>query len=144
MGVRPVDGDMSSVPEQFYELLTERPTYAVLTTMLPDGLPHMSVVWVDYDPESDRILVNTERDRRKERNVRGDPRAGLLAVDPDNWFRWVAVSGEVDAVTTEGAREHIDLLAKRYMGEESYPNPIETERVILELRPDHVTGFEGG
>jgi len=133
---------MSAVPERFHDLLTERPTYAVLTTMLPDGLPHMSVVWIDYDAETDRVLVNTERDRRKEKNVRGDPRAGVLAVDPDTWFRWLAVSGEVDRVTTEGAREHIDALARRYMGEDSYPRPVETERVILELRPDRVHSFD--
>lgn len=132
---------MPSIPEKYHDLLTETATYATVTTMLPDGLPHMTVVWVDYDPEADRVLVNTERGRRKERNVRSDPRAGVLAADPDDWFRWVSVAGEVDEVTTEGAREHIDELARRYTGQDSYTNPIETERVILELRPEHVVTF---
>ena len=129
---------MSSIPEPFRDLLVEKPTFATVTTMLPNGLPHLSLVWVDYDPEADRVLVNTERGRRKERNVRNDPRAGLLAPDPDDHFRWLAVSGEVDRLREEGAREHIDELAGRYTGSDAYGGPIETTRVILELRPDHV------
>jgi len=135
---------MSSIPEPFQDLLAEEPAYAVLTTMLPDGLPHNTVVWVDYDPEADRVLVNTERGRRKERNVRNDPRAGVLAVDPDDWFRWISVSGEVDRLREDGAREHIDALARRYTGAEEYGNPIRTRRVILEIRPEHVVPFGGG
>lgn len=132
---------MSSVPEPFHDLLREKPAYATLTTMLSDGLPHMTVVWVDYDPESDRVLVNTERGRRKERNARNDPRAGVLVIDPDSYFRWISVAGEVDRLRTEGAREHIDELARRYTAEDAYGQPIETERVVLELRPDHVVTF---
>lgn len=62
--------------------------------------------------------------------------------DPDDPYRFLSVTGEVDAVTTEGAREHIDELAMRYMGEEAYPQPIESERVILRIRADDV--FHGG
>lgn len=132
---------MASIPDDFQDILTEKASFATMTTMLPDGLPHMSVVWVDYDPAADRVLVNTERGRRKEKNVREDPRAGVLAPDPESWWRWVSVAGEVDEVTTEGARDHIDELAQRYLGEETYPNPIQTERVILKLRPDRVHTF---
>ena len=130
----------AEIPEAFYDLLTEARTYATFTTMLPDGLPHNTVVWIDYDPDEDRVLVNTERGRRKEKNVRDDPRAGVLAADPESWFRWISVAGEVDAVTTEGAREHIDALSRRYTGED-YRNPIQTERVIVKLRPEHVVTF---
>ena len=133
----------TEIPEAFHGLLTEERTYATLTTMLPDGLPHNTVVWIDYDPEADRILVNTERGRRKEKNVRADPRAGVLAPDPDSWFRWISVAGEVDEVTTEGAREHIDELARRYTGRDAYGRSIRTERVILKLRPEHVVTFGG-
>ena len=131
---------MAGIPESFYDLLTEARTYATFTTMLPDGLPHNTVVWIDYDPDANRVLVNTERGRRKERNVRDDPRAGVLAADPESWFRWISVAGEVDEVTTEGAREHIDALSRRYTGED-YRNPIQTERVIVKLRPEHVVTF---
>ena len=132
---------MASIPESFHALLSEEPSYAVLSTTLPDGLPHLSVVWIDYDPEADRVLVNTERDRRKEKNVRNDPRVGVLVLDPESPYRWVSVSGEVDEVTTEGAREHIDGLARRYTGAETYGNPIQTERVLLSIRPEHVVTF---
>jgi hypothetical protein len=59
-------------------------------------------------------------------------------VDPDNPYRFLSVFGDVDEITTEGAREHIDTLAQRYMGEEVYPNPIQTERVILNVAPERV------
>lgn len=132
---------MSSIPERFHDLLREKRTYATVTTMLPDGLPHLSVVWIDYDPDGDRVLINTELGRRKEKNVRGDPRAGVLAPDPDSWLRWLSVSGEVDEVTEAGAREHIDALARRYTDDESYTRPVRTSRVLLKLRPEHVVTF---
>lgn len=132
----------AEIPESFHDVLTEERTFATVTTMLPDGLPHNSVVWIDYDPGADRVLVNTERGRRKERNVRQDPRAGVLATDPESWLRWISVAGEVDEVTAEGAREHIDELSMRYVGE-AYGNPIRTERVLLKLRPEHVVTFGG-
>jgi len=126
-----------SIPEEFHDLF-EKATFAHVTTMSPDGKPHTTPVWVDYDAEDDRLLVNTERGRRKARNVDADPTVSVSMTDPDNPYRFLSVTGEVDEVTTEGAREHIDALAKRYMGEDEYPNPIETERVILRIRADEV------
>lgn len=128
---------MPSIPEEFHDLF-EKATFAHVTTMSPDGKPHTTPVWVDYDAEDDRLLVNTERGRRKARNVDADPTVSVSMTDPDNPYRFLSVTGEVDEVTTEGAREHIDALAKRYMGEDEYPNPIETERVILRIRADEV------
>lgn len=132
---------MASIPEAYEDLLVEKSTNTILTTLYPDGLPHMSVVWIDYAPDRNRILVNTERGRRKEKNVRQDPRVGLLAPDPDDWYRWLSVAGEVDTVTTDGARDHIDALARRYLGTDTYPNPIENERVIIEIAPERVVTF---
>ncbi|MFB6087175.1 MAG: PPOX class F420-dependent oxidoreductase [Haloarculaceae archaeon] len=129
---------MPSIPEDFQELF-EKKTFAHVGTLLPDGSPHVTPVWVDYDAEADRLLVNTERDRRKEKNVRADPRVAVSIIDPDDPYRMLSVRGEVDRITTEGAREHIDELAERYMGVDEYPNPIQTERVILEIRPDDVS-----
>jgi PPOX class probable F420-dependent enzyme len=129
---------MPSIPEAFQDLFEKR-TFAHVGTLLPNGAPHVTPVWVDYDAEADRLLVNTERGRRKERNVRSDPRVGVSMVDPEDPYRMLSVIGEVDAITTEGAREHIDELARRYMDVEEYPNPIETERVILEIKPEEVT-----
>lgn len=133
---------MSSIPDSFLDVLTEKETYATLATLRADGTPHLTSVWVDYDPEEDRVLVNTERERQKELNVQRDPKVGILAPDPDDPYRWISVGGEVDELTEDGARDHIDELAKRYFGVDDYPNPIETRRVIMKIRPDHVIPFD--
>jgi PPOX class probable F420-dependent enzyme len=132
---------MSTIPGAYHDLF-ERATFAHVTTMLPDGRPHTTPVWVDYDPDGDRLLVNTERHRRKAKNVAEDPSVAVSMTDPDNPYRFLSVTGEVDEVTTEGAREHIDDLAMRYMDEDEYPNPIESERVVLRIRADEV--YSGG
>lgn len=128
---------MADIPETFHDLF-EKATFAHVTTMTPDGAPHTTPVWIDYDDEANRLLVNTERGRRKERNVDADPTIAVSMTDPENPYRFLSVTGEVTEITTDGAREHIDVLAERYMGEDEYPNPIQTERVILRIRPDNV------
>ena len=128
---------MPSIPEAYHDLF-EKPTFAHVTTMRPDGRPHATPVWIDYDAGNDHLLVNTERHRRKAKNVEQDPTVAVSMTDPDNDYRFLSVTGEVDEVTTEGARDHIDALARRYMGEDEYPNPIETERIVLRIRPDDV------
>lgn len=133
---------MASIPSDFHDLF-EKQTFAHLATLLPDGSPHVTPVWVDYDADDNRLLVNTERGRRKEKNARNDPRVAISMTDPDNPYRMLSVTGEVDEITTEDAREHIDEMAQRYMGEEEYPNPIQTERIIISIRPEHVNHFEG-
>lgn len=128
---------MTDVPEGFHDLF-EKATFAHVTTMTPDGRPHATPVWIDYDNEDNRLLVNTERGRRKERNAASDPTVAVSMIDPENPYRFLSVTGEVTEITTDGAREHIDDLTRRYMGEDEYPNPIQTERVILRIRPDEV------
>ena len=127
---------MTSIPEEFHELF-EKETYAHVATMTPEDTPHVTPVWVGYDAEADRLLVNTERDRRKERNLSDDPRVGVSMVDPDNPYRHLSIIGEVDEMTEEGAREHIDELSRRYTGDDYQPE-IQTERVIVKIRPDEV------
>jgi hypothetical protein len=58
--------------------------------------------------------------------------------DPDDPYRYLSVTGEVEEITTDGAREHIDELARRYMDVDEYPNEIQTERIVLRIRPDDV------
>jgi PPOX class probable F420-dependent enzyme len=130
-------GAMTSIPEDFHDLF-EKPTFAHFATYLPNGELHVTPLWIDYDADEDRLLVNTERDRRKEKNVKQDPRVGVSMVDPDNPYRFLSVTGEVDEMTEEGAREHIDELSLRYTGNEEYQNEIVTRRVILKIRPDTV------
>jgi PPOX class probable F420-dependent enzyme len=128
---------MSAIPAEYHDLF-EHPTTAHVVTLFPDGRPHATPVWIDYDLDDDRLLVNTERGRQKARNVERDPTVAVSMTDPDDPYRFLSVTGKVTDVTTEGAREHIDELARRYLGVEEYPNPIETERILLRIRPDDV------
>jgi PPOX class probable F420-dependent enzyme len=130
---------MTKIPPQFHDLFG-KPTFAHFATLLPNGTPHVTPVWVDYDVDSDRVMVNTVRGRRKERNVSHDPRVGLSMVDPDDSYRFCSVWGEVVEATETGAVEHIDRLARRYMDVEEYPNKGQESgaRVILFVEPDGV------
>jgi PPOX class probable F420-dependent enzyme len=127
---------MSSIPEEFHELF-EKETYAHVATMTPEDTPHVTPVWVDYDADADRLLINTERERRKEKNLSNDSRIGVSMVDPDNPYRHLSIIGEVDEMTEEGAREHIDTLSRRYTGDDYQPE-IQTKRVLVKIRPDEV------
>jgi len=127
---------MAGLPQQYHELFDKR-TFAHVGTILPSGAPHITPVWIDYDVDDDRILVNTERGRQKEVNVRENPQVGVSMLDPDDPYRYCSVVGEVTEVTTEGARDHIDELSQRYVGTD-YQNEIRTERVLLRIRPDRV------
>lgn len=127
---------MTSIPEEFHELF-EKETFAHVATMTPEDMPHVTPVWVDYDAAADRLLINTERGRRKEKNLSDDSRIGVSMVDPENPYRHLSIIGEVDEMTEEGAREHIDELSQRYTGDDYQPE-IQTERVLVKIRPDEV------
>ncbi len=127
---------MTGIPTEYHDLFEKR-SFAHFGTVLPNGAPHITPVWIDYDAEDDRLLVNTERGRQKDRNVRRNPDVGLSLLDPDDPYRYLAVVGTVEETTTDGARDHIDALSQRYAGTD-YQNPIQTERVILRIRPDRI------
>lgn len=127
---------MVAIPAEYHDLF-EKETFAHFATLTRAGVPHVTPVWIDYDADAGELLVNTERGRQKERNVRRDPRVGVSMTDPDDPYRYVSVLGEVTETTTEGAREHIDELSRRYTGSD-YGNPIQTERVVVRVRPDRV------
>jgi PPOX class probable F420-dependent enzyme len=132
---------MTSIPAEYHDLF-ERETFASFATKMPAGTPQVTPVWIDREvrDDGDRILVNTARGRQKERNVQRDSQVGVLVMDPDDPYRYVSVRGEVEEVTAEGAVEHIDGLARRYMDVEEYPNHGEEsgERVILRIDPVRV------
>jgi PPOX class probable F420-dependent enzyme len=106
------------IPEAFLDLF-EKPILAHLATLMPDGSPQVTPVWIDYDGA--HILVNTWPDRAKGRNMLARPQVALDIVDPDDPFRYLSVRGRVVDATEEGAAEHIDTLARRYMGLDRYP-----------------------
>lgn len=111
--------------------------FAVLTTLFADGSPQTNVMWVDADDE--HVLINTEIHRAKYANIQRDPRVTVLVWKQGDPYSYVEVRGEVvDEVRGQQARDHIDACAKRYLGKDSYPNPITSERIILKIRPDRV------
>ncbi|WP_254543319.1 PPOX class F420-dependent oxidoreductase [Halomarina pelagica] len=128
-----------AIPDEFHDLFEKR-TFAHLATVMPDGTPQVTPVWVDYDADSGELLVNTARGRLKERNVSRDPKVGVSLVDPDEPYRFVSVRGRVTDLQEEGADDHIDELAKRYMGVDEYPNRGEESgaRVVLRIATEHV------
>jgi PPOX class probable F420-dependent enzyme len=120
-----------------FQTLLREPAYCQLATLMPGGAPHITQSWVDTDGE--HILINTPRDSQKVRNIRRDPRVAVNVFDPGNQWRLGNVRGKVVEVTTEGADAHIDALAKKYLGVDSYPyrdpnNP----RVILTVAAERV------
>ena len=119
--------------EKFLDLFEKR-AYGYLATLMQDGSPQVTPVWVDYDGRY--ILVNSARGRVKDRNMRRDPRVSISLQDPDNPFRYVQVRGKVVEITEEGADAHIDKLAKKYTGAERYANHRADEtRVIYMIQP---------
>lgn len=127
----------ATIPDAVIDLF-ERETFAHFGTVMPDGTPQITPVWIDHD--DDDILVNTAQGRQKERNVARNPRVGLCVLDPADPYRYVSVRGRVVEVTTEGAVEHIDALARRYMDVDEYPHHGEERgpRVIIRVRPHAV------
>ena len=114
----------------------QNPYVGGVTTLRSDGSPHTTVVWVDVD--TDEVIFNTAVGRAKERHLRNDARVSLIMVDPQDAYRWVSLSGKAE-LTTEGADEEIDKLAKKYLGQDKYPwRNAEEQRINVRIRPDHV------
>lgn len=127
---------MATIPATHRDLI-ERPNFAHLATLMPDGSPQVTPVWVDLD--GDTILINTAVGRVKTRNLDRDPRVALSIADQQNPYRYIQVRGRVVERTHEGADAHIDKLAKKYLGQDRYPfrRPGE-QRVIFRIQPEHV------
>jgi PPOX class probable F420-dependent enzyme len=129
----------AEIPEKFRDLFTKR-AFAHLATLMPDGRPQVSPVWIDFDGR--HVLFNTARDRQKDRNLRRDPRVSLSIMDPENPYRYLEVRGRVAEISEEGADAHIDRLAKKYLDVDKYPfrQPGEV-RVLYRIAPEHVAGI---
>ena len=121
------------IPNKFTDLFEKR-AFAHLATLMPDGSPQVTPVW--FDKDDDFILVNSAIGRQKDRNVRRDPRVALSIQDPDDPYRYLQIRGVVEVITTEGADDLIDHLAKKYTGADRYPwrRPGEV-RVTYKIKP---------
>ena len=130
---------MAAIPEKYKDIVHKR-TFAMFGTIMPNGQPQVTPVWVDA--EDGRILINTAKGRQKHKNVQRDPRVAVTLVDPDNPYRYVEVRGRVAEMTEKGADTHIDKMAKKYLGKDKYPfaQPGE-QRILLKIEPEHVHGM---
>jgi PPOX class probable F420-dependent enzyme len=125
------------IPESHLDILAAE-SYAHLSTVMPDGTPQVTPVWVDHDGR-EAILLNTARGRQKERNIRANPKVGVSVLDPDDPYRYVSVRAEAELIE-DGADDHIDKLARQYMGVDEYPHHGEESgpRVIVRVPAEAV------
>jgi len=127
---------MAGLTDEQARLLQE-PNFATVATMNPDGSPQLSIVWIDWDGRN--VLFNTAVGRVKPRNLERDQRVSVLVIDREDGYHWVAVRGTAE-LTTEGADEHIDKLARKYTGEGWQAKPGE-QRLLCSFRPEHVSAY---
>jgi PPOX class probable F420-dependent enzyme len=107
--------------------------------VMPDGSPQITPVWIDVEADGSHVLVNTAEGRLKTRNTKENAEVAVSVVDAANPWRYAVVRGTVVEQIHEGADDHIDKLAKKYLGVDTYPNRTATEtRVILRIKPHHV------
>ena len=123
----------ASIPASHKDLF-DKPAFGSFTTLMADGSPQTTPVWVDY--VDGKVWVNTALGRQKDKNVRHDPRVAVTLIDPQNPYRYLEIRGKVDEITTNGATQHIDKMAKKYLGKDKYPfaQPGE-QRVLYKIDP---------
>ena len=130
-----------NLPEPLLDLL-RRPSPCFLATLMPDGSPQMTQTWVDTDGRN--ILVNTVEGFQKVRNMERDPRVAVNVADPDDPSRYFSVRGRVVDITTQGAADHIETLAQRYLGG-PYPwfGGRDQVRLLVTIAPERTTSPQG-
>jgi PPOX class probable F420-dependent enzyme len=127
----------------FRKLLGE-PAFCQIATLMPDGSPQITQVWVETDGE--HVAINIIGGSQKDKNIRRDPRVAVNVVDPANAWRIATVRGRVVEVTTEGAVEQIDRLARKYLGRDTYPlHHPDRVRTTVKISPERIIerGLEG-
>jgi len=127
----------SGIPQTHLDLFKKK-AFAHLATLMPDGKPQVTPVWVDYDGKY--VIINTAQGRLKEKNMQRDGRVALSITDPDNPYRYLEVRGSIAERTLKGADAHIDAMAKKYLDQDKYPfrQPGEV-RVIYKVLPERST-----
>jgi PPOX class probable F420-dependent enzyme len=134
------DHEMAAIPDNYLDLLNQKKAFANLATMMADGSPQVTPVWFDYT--DGKIRVNTAKGRVKSRTLKPGAPVALAIMDPDNAYRYVQIRGRVARAVEAGADAHIDSLAKKYLGKDTYPfrQPGEV-RVTYEIEPISVSGM---
>jgi PPOX class probable F420-dependent enzyme len=127
------------IPASHLDLFSKK-AFAHLATVMADGKPQVTPVWVDYDGR--HVLINTAEGRLKDKNMQRDGRIALSIADPDNPYRYLEVRGRVVERTHAGADAHIDAMATKYLGQDKYPfrQPGEV-RVLYKVMPERSTSM---
>ena len=127
----------SGIPQTHLDLFKKK-AFAHLATLMPDGKPQVTPVWVDYDGKY--VIINTAQGRLKDKNMQRDGRVALSITDPDNPYRYLEVRGSIAERTHTGADAHIDAMAKKYPDQDKYPFRAPGEvRVIYKVLPERST-----
>ncbi len=131
---------MAAIPDNYLDLMQQKKAFAELATVMPDGTPQVTPVWFDY--VDGKVRVNTAKGRVKARNLKPGVPVALAIMDPDNAYRYVQIRGRVASATETGADAHIDSLAKKYLGKDTYPfrQPGEV-RIMYEIEALSVSGM---
>jgi PPOX class probable F420-dependent enzyme len=128
---------MRALTDKVKQVLGKK-VFVHLATVMPDGSPQVSPVWVDIDGNT--LLINSAEGRLKDRNVRKDKRVALSFTDPDNPYHAVMIRGRVVEITNQDADQHIDKMAKKYLGRDKYPGRQPGEkRVLYRIEPERVS-----
>ena len=117
----------------------EAKNFGYLATVMSDGSPQVSHVWIDHEG-NELILVNTAIGRLKQRNAKRNPKVAIAIADAVNQYDMITIRGSVVEQTSKDADEHIDKLAKKYLGKDKYPyrSPME-KRIVLKIKPDRIS-----
>jgi len=131
---------MVSIPDNYLDLVQQKTAFENLATVMADGSPQVTPVWFDYTDGA--IRVNTAKGRVKSRTLRPGAPVALAIMDPDNAYRYIQIRGRVRRAVEQGADAHIDALAKKYLGKDTYPfrQPGEV-RVTYEIEPISASGM---
>ena len=119
--------------------LLRQPSPGYIATVMPDGGPQLTQVWVDTDGE--HVVINTVQGLVKLRNIARDPRVAVAVSDPSDSRRYVQIRGRVIDSTTEGGAEHIEMLSQKYLGQPyAWYGGRDQVRVILTIEADAISG----
>jgi len=131
---------MAAIPDQYLDLLQQKKAFANLATVMADGSPQVTPVWFDYTGEV--VRVNTAKGRVKSRTLKPGSSVALAIMDPDNPYRYLQIRGRVRRAVEAGADAHIDSLAKKYLGKDTYPfRQPGVVRVMYEIEPTSTSGM---
>lgn len=125
------------IPESHLDILKKK-AFAHVATIGPNGEPHSSPVWFDFDGEY--LYFSNTKTRQKYKNILKNPKVALSILDPDNPYRYIEIRGDVISIQDDVNNEFIDKLAKKYLSLEHYPfDSVSDERVVIKIRPTRST-----